>query len=103
MPPINELYDKAQSPTGEMKQAAISAQNGCAYDPEYVLRELFTYHPVRLGQEPKYTAVRTAARHFAEVILQNVPHCSDRSTAIRKIREAVMTANAAIALDGLNL
>jgi hypothetical protein len=34
---------------------------------------------------------------FAETIIRNTPPGSDQSAAIRKVREAVMTANAAIA------
>ena len=63
--------------------------------------EIFTYHAPTPDQLPKYAAVRTAALEFARVIEANVPACADRSAAIRKLREAVMTANAAIALEGL--
>lgn len=66
------------------------------------LDELFKYHNPREDQLPKYQAVRSAAKYLAEVIVTNTPLGSDQATAIRKLREAVMTANAAIALDGLN-
>jgi hypothetical protein len=49
------------------------------------------------------TQAPQAAKNFAEVILANCPSGADRSDAIRKIREARMTANAAIALNGLSL
>jgi hypothetical protein len=64
------------------------------------LDTVFKYHPPDADQIPKYQAVRDAARYFAEVITVNVPPCADRTVALRKIREAVMTANAAIALKG---
>lgn len=70
---------------------------------ERVLVELFRYHNPRPNQLPKYSAIRSAAKHFAEVMLQNTPVGDDQRAALRKIREAVMTANAAIALDGLSL
>lgn len=43
--------------------------------------------------------VHEAALAFAQVVIRNVPDCADRSAAIRKIREAVFTANAAIAME----
>jgi len=40
-------------------------------------------------------------KYFAHVIMEHTPVCADQTAAIRKIREAVMTANAAIALHGI--
>lgn len=68
-----------------------------------ILAKLFAYHPPTAETLPKYGAINQAAKNFAEVILQNCPPSADRSDAIRKIREARMTANASIALDGLSL
>lgn len=65
------------------------------------LARVFSYHSPAPDQLPKYQAIRTAALAFARAVEQNTPACNDRASAIRKIREAVMTANAAIALDGL--
>lgn len=63
--------------------------------------QVFTYHKPREEQLPKYHAVREAGKAFCQVLLENIPECADRTAATRMIREAVMTANAAIALDGL--
>ena len=41
------------------------------------------------------------AKEFAGVLYANTPGCADKTAALRKVREAVMTANAAIALKGL--
>lgn len=60
----------------------------------------FTYHKPCEGQPEKYEAIRAADRAMAQVIVDNTPPSADQTTAIRKIREAVMTANAAIACDG---
>lgn len=68
-----------------------------------ILAELFKYHSPNEGTIPKYAAINQAAKNFAEVILQTCPRSADRSDAIRKIREARMTANASIALNGLSL
>src|ERR1700730_929030 len=68
-----------------------------------VLAELFKYHPPNSETLPKYAAINQAAKNFAEVVLQNCPGSADRSAAIRLIRDARMTANAAVALNGLSL
>lgn len=65
-----------------------------------LLKALFTYHPPEPGDKERYEAITSAARAFAEVVLEQCPASDDRSAAIRKIREARMTANAAIACKG---
>ena len=70
---------------------------------EEILAELFKYHAPTDVTIPKYAAINQAAKNFAEVVLQNCPSCADRSAAIRLIRDARMTANAAVALNGLSL
>lgn len=65
-----------------------------------LLEELFTYHPPAPGDKERYERITAAARAFAEVILEECPPSADRSAAIRKVREARMTANAAIACKG---
>ena len=64
------------------------------------LDNIFKYHTPVEGQTKMYVELRDAAKAFAEVIVRNTPECADQSAAIRHVREAVMTANAAIALDG---
>lgn len=49
----------------------------------------------------KYKEIREAALSFALIVLENTPACPDQTVAVRKIREAVMTANASIACKGL--
>ena len=60
----------------------------------------FTYHPPSKVQQEQYQALRDGARQFAQIIKDNTPPSPDQTTAIRKLREAVMTANAAIACAG---
>lgn len=57
----------------------------------------FSYHAPKPGQPEKYEAIRSAGYYLAQVILNNAPAGADQSAAIRQVREAVMTANAAIA------
>jgi hypothetical protein len=60
----------------------------------------FCYHPPSPEQIPAYEEIREAGLAFARVILRLTPPSADQSAAIRKVREAVMTANAAIACQG---
>ena len=65
------------------------------------LQNWFTYHAPQPGQQEKYVEIRNAALDFAKVIRNNTPSSADCTVAIRKVREAVMTANQAIACGGL--
>lgn len=70
---------------------------------EEVVAEFFKYHPPNETTLPKYAAINQAAKNFAEIVLANCPYGADRHAAIRMIRDARMTANAAISLNGLTL
>lgn len=59
----------------------------------------FQYHAPKDGHEAKYGAIRIAGKTLATVILNNTPSSADQTAALRKVREAVMTANAAIACE----
>lgn len=63
------------------------------------IEDLFTYHPPVGDQQMRYEIVRAAAKSFAHVVIANTKPCGDQSAAIRLIREATFTANAAIALE----
>jgi len=63
------------------------------------IETLFTYHAPLTGQPERYQLIRESAKALARVIIQNTPSSADQSAAIRKLRECVMTANAAIALE----
>lgn len=67
---------------------------------EEQLENWFTYHPPKVGQPEKYEAIRAAAHEFAKVVVELTPESADQSVAVRKIREAVYSANAAIACEG---
>jgi hypothetical protein len=60
----------------------------------------FTYHSPSPDQLPKYLAIREAGKAFALSIVEHTPACADQTVAVRKIREAVMVANQAIACGG---
>lgn len=64
------------------------------------LDDIFRYH-APVGDDPqRYEAIRAAGKVLAEAIYLNTPSCADQAAALRKVREAVMTANAAVALKG---
>ena len=62
--------------------------------------DIFSYHAPTPEQLPRYDKIREGARVFARVLIDNTPRSPDQTAAIRKLRECVMTANAAVALDG---
>lgn len=64
------------------------------------LDHIFKYHPPTEEQTVSYEILRAAAKEFAREILRCTPAGADQSAAIRKVREALMTANASIALGG---
>jgi hypothetical protein len=61
------------------------------------LENWFSYHAPVGDQPRRYEALRAAGKRFAETVLRLTPAGSDQSAAIRQIREAVYTANAAVA------
>jgi hypothetical protein len=72
--------------------------------PEYPtqshLDTWFTYHAPTSGQPEIYERIRLAGKCLAETIFDLCPSSADRTDAIRKVREAVWTANASIACGG---
>lgn len=60
----------------------------------------FSYHAPSSDQRVAYEKLRSAALIFAQAIIELTPPSADQTASIRKVREAVMTANAAIACGG---
>lgn len=60
----------------------------------------FSYHPPQGDDAARYQRLRVAGKTFAEAIARETPPSADRTAAIRHVRDAVMTANAAIACGG---
>ncbi len=58
---------------------------------------LFSYHAPKGDQTDRYEMIRAKARELAMIICVSTPASADQTAAIRKLRECVMTANAAIA------
>jgi len=79
-----------------MDKPTAGMQTGPAFDLDHI----FKYHSPTPEQLPKYEAIRAAAKVFAAVVIENTPRSADQTASIRLLREAVMTANASIALSG---
>lgn len=60
----------------------------------------FTYHSPSPDKNVSYLAIREAGKILAMAIVNHAPESADTTAAVRKVREAVMTANQAIACDG---
>lgn len=59
----------------------------------------FDHHQPSTSQVGRILAIRGAAKAFVTTIFENVPDGADRTCAIRKVHEAMMTANKAIVLE----
>jgi hypothetical protein len=57
----------------------------------------FTHHPPKGDQATRYVLIRTRGRDLAEIINDLAPDSREKSTALTKLEEAVMWANASIA------
>lgn len=65
------------------------------------LDDIFRYHAPSSDDTVAYEKLRASAKDFAKAIIDLTPACADQTAAVRLVREAVMTANSAIALKGL--
>jgi hypothetical protein len=63
------------------------------------LKKLFTYHRPTPAQAERYTLLRAAALTYAETIAELTPPSAEQTLAIRRVHEASMQANAAIAVN----
>lgn len=66
---------------------------------EWDIDNWFTYHSPREDQVVRYSRIREKAKELAHVINECCPESADKTAAMRKLREATMTANAAIACN----
>jgi hypothetical protein len=77
--------NKADRFSSEVQEAISDQYNYHRWDEEKIKR----------GEQ-----VRVSLTQAVMVIIHNVPPCSDRSVALRKLREARMDCNSAITHDG---
>jgi hypothetical protein len=64
------------------------------------LTHWFSYHAPTGDDLERYAKIRKAALAFALTIDDVCPESADKTTAVRKVREAMMIANASIACKG---
>jgi hypothetical protein len=57
----------------------------------------FTYHPPKGDQPDRYNRIRGNAKQLAYVIWESCPDSRERASALTKLDEVVMHANASIA------
>lgn len=95
---------RAEAEVESLRDAPMQTQGmvGREFSDDEKLAEIFSYHPPNKITLPKYEHLRAAAKYFASVILLTVPPGADRTCALRHVRDAVMTANSGVALDGLS-
>ena len=89
--PPPEIEEKLRN----VEQLMMRSQARCGVTID--LDNLFSYHAPKGDQAGRYVKIRDAGKALAQTILDCCPPNADTSAAIRKVREAVMTANAAIA------
>lgn len=63
------------------------------------IQRVFTYYAPKNGQSVRYERIRTMARQYAELVDTLCPDSHEKDVALDRLREAVMWANAAIAVN----
>lgn len=61
------------------------------------IQRAFKYHSPKEDQPERYEFIRSNARQLAECMVGNCPPSRELSSALTRLEEAVMHANAAIA------
>lgn len=64
------------------------------------IEDIFSYHAPKAEQAAKYTAVNAAFVECAKLVNEVMPDGPGATVALRKLAEARMAVNAAIALEG---
>lgn len=60
----------------------------------------FDYHKPSDEQVDRISVIRNAHKNLVKVVWDNVPNGPDRTVAVRKLHESMMTCNKAIVLEG---
>lgn len=63
------------------------------------LKNIYTYHAPNPGQQDRYVALRAKGLELASLVLATTPQSREQSVALTKVQEAIMWANAAIAIN----
>lgn len=65
----------------------------------FTIDEVFQYHKTFGDQALRYQVIRDEAKGLAALINRDCPESREKSLAFTKLQEAVMWANAAIAIN----
>ena len=60
---------------------------------------IFKYHSPKEDQPQRYEGLRSVGRQLAFLIEDSCPDSREKSVAITKVQEAIMWANASIAIN----
>ncbi len=90
--PMGKPVDK------EMAELSARQPGYCAPTTDEIERA-FTYHQPKATQPERYVVLRQKAKELSCAIRDLCPDSREKSTAIAKLREAVMWANASIACN----
>lgn len=63
------------------------------------IERIFTYHKPFGTQQDRYSILRSYARALAIVINENCPESREKSLALTNLQQAIMWANASIAIN----
>ena len=63
------------------------------------IEKSFTYHKPFGSQPERYELIRAAAKGIAKIISMTCPDSREKSLAITNLQQAVMWANASIAIN----
>lgn len=63
------------------------------------LDQIFKYHTPHGDQQERYALLREKAKELATLIQGTTPASREQSTALTNVQQAVMWANAAIAIN----
>ena len=74
-----------------------SNRGGQMSKPE--LDTIFMYHAPKEGQPERYVRLREKAKELAQLVVGLTPQSREQSVALTNIQQAVMWANAAIAIN----
>ena len=64
-----------------------------------ILDKIFTYHAPKGDQPERYVALREKGKALAELVESVCPDSREKSLAITSIQQAIMWANASIAIN----
>jgi hypothetical protein len=66
---------------------------------EEQIDNIFTYHKPKGDQPVRYEALRSKAKELARLINESCPESREKSLAITNLQQAIMWANASIAIN----